>query len=260
MAKYAPVGPIAVLEHLQSSGTLGGYLLLLAHDVLAHPRGYTKLVKYAFSAHKGKCFIIMDNSTIELGKPMSANEVIEAALIVNADCVVLPDVPGDFDATKALIKKDFDAFQDAGISIMKIPQGKDSAHLVACVDWMYEEVQVIGDTDYWGVPRWITNEIGSRKPIIQYINVRTSYKCSIHLLGMSRNLADDIGCTLLQNIIGIDSANPIVFGQAKKRMAYDVYIHMERGDYWNDTNVHPAVHDNIQYIRKQIGQDDGTNT
>ncbi len=252
MAKYSPIGPIAVLEHLQTSGSLGNYLLLLAHDVLAHKIRYKELVQNAWDMHIGDAFVIMDNSTIELGKPMNASLVIEAAQFVNANCIVLPDVIGDMEATKALIDANLNEFMHAGIPLMKIPQGKDTRELIECVDWMYAFDSGIGDIDYWAVPRWVANQIGSRKPLIQYINARTSYKCKIHLLGMSEHISDDISACLLENVMGIDSANPVVFGQAKKRMEHDVYIHMERGDYWEHTNVHPAVHSNIWYIRKQI--------
>ena len=93
MSYYSPIAPIDCLLKIQQAGFLGSYLVLLAHDVVANKEKYTELIG-DFSG-----LIIMDNSLIELGEPVSMDTMIEALNITGADHVVLPDKLLDKGAT-----------------------------------------------------------------------------------------------------------------------------------------------------------------
>lgn len=239
MANYAPVAPITLLEKLESHDLLGPYNLLLVHDVLKHPRRYERL----FKGRVG--FVILDNSVIELGAPVTEG-LLEAAHIVDADCIVLPDVLGKcyetIDVMRAFINKLPDEKRES-VSWLGLPQGHNYEELV----WCCQEISKLPvNVNYWGIPRWIANSFGSRVPIINHIGtVYPSETANIHLLGMSSNFNDDIRAVRCEGVMGIDSANPIVLGQHGRSIIYE-YDHLDRGDYWDDTLL------NLQAIRNII--------
>jgi hypothetical protein len=254
MAKYAPIAPIKLLEDLEEGSQLGNYLLLLAHEVLDHPRRYQALVANVRTQYKRDVFIILDNSTIELGHPMDAHSLLDAARLVRADCIVLPDVVQNFHGTQALIKKALPTLENKGYGLMKIPQGKNLLELAQCVEWM--STLCVGSKDYWAVGRWVTNVFGTRVDVIRMINDTVCTTPQIHLLGMSQNFDDDIHCAFEANVMGIDSANPLVMGQNRRIMGganTAPYEHMERGNYFKERSLLPESVMNIQYIRSIIG-------
>ena len=209
MARYSPVGPVEVLLQMKERGFLDGYLLLLAHDVVDKPHQYEKLL----NGFEGT--IILDNSLIELGVPVDANTMVLGAAIVKPDFVVLPDKLNDAKATVEMSR------EAVGTWVTKLPsrtgcmvaaQGKDPEEAVACAK------ACIGTSPKLnyivGVPRAVTMEQGSRVPLVQLLT-RQDYK--VHLLGMSGNLRDDIMCTRMYGVIGIDSASPLRAGWENMR-------------------------------------------
>lgn len=254
MPKYSPVAPIQLLEQLYVKGRLGNYLLFLAHDVLENMHSYHDLINDLKMKYEDDLFIIMDNGVIERGAPVSIGGILEAANIVDANCIVAPDVVGDLAGTKklmmdrdvALIRHDFD--------MMFVPQGKALSQVYQCIDWMDEKFPTNGSTRYWGIPRWIANEVGSRVGPILYINTYLDHGTTkIHLLGMSSMLEDDIRCAQMRNVMGIDSANPLVAGHMGMFMGSVHYRHYERGDFWKVEKLPQGAIDNINWVRHAIG-------
>lgn len=252
--RYSPVGPIRILECLQDAGVLGNYLLLVAPDVLADDMGYSLLLDNAHDPGNADEFIIMDNGVIERGKALPFDEVLNAAEIALPDCVVMPDVLGEYAATRALVESQINLISDSPWPLMMVPQGKDLVGIVSCIDWLAREVWPLWpDKNYWGIPRWIANECRTRAPVIDYINrLGMEPAPQIHLLGMSDNWADDLNCSIHANVIGIDSANPIVRGIMNHRMETDKPMHVPRGDYWEATEINGTVLENIAYVRDAI--------
>ncbi len=247
---FSPIAPLSVLIGLHNNDALGNYLLLLAHDVLKHPEGYVELMGACASVGRLP-FIIMDNGTIELDGPLPAEKVVEAAAVVDANCIVIPDVLGNSRETIDKVNNDLDFLRDCGYPLMVVPQGTTPKQVMTTIQWLVSNVTV----SYWGIPRWLTNSNlhGTRKHIINVINNTYGASQKIHLLGMSSNLVDDIECCQMNNVMGIDSANPLVLGQYGRNLKHgDLYIHMDRGDYWEQGLVTSTVIDNIQYIRRQI--------
>ncbi|MHA2068425.1 MAG: hypothetical protein ACXABY_29020 [Candidatus Thorarchaeota archaeon] len=244
MPKYSPIAPLPLLHELQSFGLLSPYLLLLAHDILKHPKGYDKLLDKMSLEYDGEVFIIVDNGVIENGAPCSKEDLIEAAHIVQATCIIAPDVLGQFHETKKLVIEQAD-FLRQHYPLMYVPQGSSYKELQDCINWYIEKFPA---AEFWGVPRWIANHIGSRKPIVEYIAGCASIEAKIHLLGMSENLHDDMKCILLPNVIGIDSANPVVTGQAGIQMQDPAYGHLKRGSYWEDTSLRDESLENVAWM------------
>ena len=248
MAKYSPIAPLPLLWELRQKDILGNYLLLLAHDVLAHPRGYIDLVE----SLEDPRFIIMDNGVIEQGKALSAIDVIEAGNLVEANCLITPDILGDFPGTQKLIMRQVTELRGSGFDLMRVPQGKNFDEIVQCVNWLNEYLPARSpNSSLWGIPRWVSNQLGTRAGLINYIDSMNGI-AQMHLLGMSNNLADDSKCTRMQGVIGIDSASPIVQGLAGLSMRQGEWQHMARGNYWECKELHTHAIENVEFMHHAL--------
>jgi hypothetical protein len=214
MAQFAPVAPIQILEQMKQQGCLGKYHLLLAHHVLEHPDRFKAL----FADLRG-CTIIMDNSLVELGASENEQKVLDAckaiqdsALTPNFIIPVLTDVMGDGAATREASTKSYQWWaENAGqrYPLMVATQGKDWGDFCKTVDYFLLSGEFPG-IDYVGVPRKLVEPLGTRQLAIQYIDaVRPDI--SVHLLGFSDDVTDDVICAQHPSVEGIDSAVPIRF-------------------------------------------------
>ena len=257
--KYSPIAPIALLQDLHyNHGLLGDYHLVLAHDVLAHKNDYHSLFSDLRKQYPG-LFVILDNSTIELGQPLDMEALLRAAAIVRADCIVMPDVLGNpiatVDAGWAFWSQ-YSTDHQAHTPLMAVPQGNTFDEYTVCARLLMG----IPDVQYWGIPRAMSTQYGTRKhPGLQELlgyghtfetmqkNV-PAIQPRVHMLGMSANYFDDIACAKLPGVMGIDSCNPITLGQNNISML-DSTRHIPRGDVWVHTKATMTTLDNIAYVR-----------
>ncbi len=255
MARYSPIAPLALLEQLHEKEILGNYLLLLAHDVLEFPQEYIDLMDHiaVMELYPEERFIIVDNGVVELSHALPFEQVLEAANLVDASCVITPDAIGDFTGTQKLVMESASMLRSCGFDLMKVPQGANVGELVQCVDWLRTYLPTSKpDLDLWGIPRWIANIEGSRIPIIQYINAKCDNP-KIHLLGMSTYLSDDLRCVKLPGVVGIDSANPLVLGLAGIELSVaTAYTHMRRMDYWQRERLDARVIRNVEHMHELV--------
>lgn len=215
MAKYAPVAPIEVLLQMKERGYLDGYLLLLAHEVVQKPDRYVALLE----DFEGT--VILDNSLIELGVPVSPEIMLSAASIVKPTFVVLPDKLDDREATVAMSIGAMESWVKRlpkKTGVMLAAQGKNPEDALWCIDSIVEKTagKKAKNKDKYmiGVPRNVANVQGSRAPLTQLL---TQNKYQVHLLGMSNYLQDDIMCAKMYGVQGIDSASPLRAGWEGKR-------------------------------------------
>lgn len=253
MAKYSPVAPITLLASLEQRNCLGDYVLMLAHDVIAFPRKYEKLA-YDLRQRNKHATIIMDNSLIELGRPVSPATMIEAARIVQANVLTLPDVLQSFEGTRKLCKdwmREMNKVRDR-YQLMGVVQGANCEDQGQCTAFYGEVIK----PEWWSVPRIVANTEGSREPLITHIvdmyTPSDNSPFNIHLLGMSRSLDDDIRCAMMSYVRGIDSANPLVLGQRGIDISTD-FKHVDRGDFWDSRRLEDMTVSNIKYIRACLG-------
>ena len=242
MPYFAPVAPPELLLNLKLSGHLGNYHLLLAHDVLAQEDAYTK----AFENTSNQ-FIIMDNSVVELGTPVSADDMLMAIAAVNANLVVLPDFIGDCDKTIEASKAVADRWTAEGLEpFMAVPQGQNLPEMLTCANHLMIHEGVTS----WGVPRAAVKTLGSRQALITALhNLAPDF--TIHCLGFSDNLLDDIACARRECVMGIDSAVPLRLGLINETITLDSPQDVpKRGDYW-ETAKEPnlKVLENLQRVR-----------
>lgn len=262
--KYSPVMPIRLFQSLleyqdkhQDEDVVGDYFLLLAHDILAHPEVYRGIFQKRTHIPKDS-FVILDNSVIELGKPLDVEFLLHAAEIVNPNCIILPDVLGDMQQSAALVRKAHngilaDPNTPDDIQMMAVLQGRNIAELTRCATQYADSERVT----YFGAPRWVANQLGTRRVFETVLGIHHEVQTpNVHMLGMSRNIYDDIECTQLPGVMGIDSANPIVLGQQGIPLQMDDYQHASRNqgtfDYWQETEVTPTTINNILTMRRLV--------
>jgi len=124
--KFAPIVPIEYLE----LASVSDYHMALAHLVLGVP----KYAKYYRERSKAGDYVLLDNSLIELGRPVLPGDLVTAARMISPSEMVLPDTAESYSANEA-------AFQNAirheglqklrmeGMSFMFVPHGRDLEEL-----------------------------------------------------------------------------------------------------------------------------------
>lgn len=205
-------------------------------------------------------YIIVDNSVIE-NDPQPIELVVKAAMSIDAQEIVLPDVLHDMDATldKSLealttMKCDFPHFKT-----MAVPQGKTMEEWISCAKIMLE-----WPIDCIGIPKNLTyvsgtpkgrpyNRIHAIESVAGLIRDR-----SIHLLGcwtspielslVARSVMDKV----IPEVRSIDTAMAYIFTKAGKRIG-----EQDRPDIpWAFDDRDPIdralLHDNIREIQKSL--------
>lgn len=249
MAKFAPVAPIQVVRDLSPSAC-GDYHLLLAHDVAEHAKEYRQF----FGLHRNMT-IIMDNSVIELGGAVDLKVVKAACTAVDSTTVVLPDVLLDSKATvesclaalevwPAQFAELFGHRTDRGFMI--VPQGRSLAEFA----WCAEQFASNPNINFWGVPRNLVKEIGSRARAIDIVSCINPNR-RIHMLGFSDNVCDDIICAKDRRVEGIDSAVPLRAGSLGIEFCFNTDM-PPRGNWWDDATHVPLMDQNIENYKRWI--------
>jgi hypothetical protein len=212
MPAFAPVAPIQILEALKEERELGNYHLLLTHHVLEYPERFDAL----FANPMGPYTIIMDNSVVELGDAASDAKVKEACDVLGHSRLrrvypVLTDVMADGPATIEASAESYgwwlDNDKEELYPLFVVLQGNSWETFTKTADHFllepgYARISMVG------IPRVLVEHLGSRYRAIQYVRaIRPDMP--IHLLGFSDDVTDDIICSKLMGIEGIDSAVPL---------------------------------------------------
>jgi hypothetical protein len=210
-----------MLMALKEEGLLGDYHLLLAHDVASQPTLYHDIF------HDVDAYIIMDNSTVELGHPVDTDVMLVACAAVPADVVVLPDTIRDAEATiRDCVIYSLEWGKAKLGPFMVVPQGETWTELCACA----QTLSYLPNISAWGVGRFVQAVLGSRIPFTWWLR-NITLDPTIHMLGFSDHVHDDIRAMHMPCVAGIDSAVPIRMGLAE--IGLDAFIKTPpRGDYW----------------------------
>jgi hypothetical protein len=214
--RFAPVCGIQMYEQMAIRNKLPNYHLLLTHDILAKPDRYAAVFRNMVE-YQNRC-IILDNSVVELEHPLGIQDVKEAADIVQANVIVLPDVYRDGEATADSCRTAYRPWEEAlsGIfpedhnwSFMYVPQGRTLQEYAKSAQAMESNAE-FPRIEWWGVARNMVEHVGSRQKPLEICNILNGRR-HIHMLGFSDDLIDDV-LTVRKSgylVAGIDSAVPL---------------------------------------------------
>lgn len=244
--KLALECPTSLLGDIQP---LADYDFILTHLVL-QDEAYAK-----YHAESSK-FKILDNSTNELLKPCSLDDIARAAAIVRPDYIIPPDFLGDSFATKTALAKAIPRF---GIEkIYPIIQGHDFLYALECFSHIaglgFDRVSV--PYDICSIPD-DTSETKARRrlEVVNKIIRVAPIGFSIHLLGMN-TLAE----LCLHNkgwVKSIDTGYPVMCGMYGYKFGVDELLPkkgptlsmMKSAPHWTDLE---NVYYNIAYLRRVL--------
>ncbi len=259
MAQFAPVAPIRLLQKLHDENLAGSYHLLLAHDVVAKADAYRIMFQGDWLGAPSSHEVIMDNSAIELGAPVSPDVLLKAVDICYAKIVVLPDQLLD---SKATLISTFEALKEwdtplkeypRGLDLMVVPQGKTVTEWTACA-LALSKIDT-SRVSWWGIPRNFKDVCGESRQTA--VNIAFAFKpqWKIHLLGFSEDTVDDILVAKDSRVYGIDSAVPVREGMAGRLFTPGGDV-PPRGDWWDtskwNTPITKECRENLNDVRAWI--------
>jgi hypothetical protein len=255
MAFFAPVCPPRIYSELKKDPRLfGSYFLLLAHDVIKSEESRHEY--HELFARRVNGFVHMDNSVVELGDSVTMDMLFEAASVVRADTIALPDVYKKSAETVESTFKGYEEFQrlskkySTSVEPLIIPQGETWIDWLRCLEVL---AMNLPDITWVGLPRNITGRIApSRLDAIQATWMLLP-KARIHLMGFSDNPFDDLRCCFVPGVIGIDSAVPL----RSKTLFMISNDAGSRGDWWETGNYTQQTAANIVRVRNMIGDNSG---
>jgi len=205
----------------------------------------------------GKPYIIMDNSLIELGYPLPVADVVQAAELVNASVIVLPDVLGDRIKTLELSAKAAIELNELRatspyarrVRMLGVAQGQTLNDVFSCAR---DLIQSVG-AEMISIPRHVTAKVGSRTKLAQMVR---QYGVPVHLLGFSENLLDDFTTLGIPGVIGIDSALPIWYGLQGFELPTTPPVNADYGkrpaDYESQTEINSVVIKNLRRVERWV--------
>lgn len=194
-----------------------GYHLVLADRILIDDK---YAAYYQNKAAEGN-FMIVDNGAAENGESIPFNNVLEAANLVNADEVALPDVLKDREATTALHYDWYDKVP--AINRMVIPQADSIMNWLACL----EDMMDVFDFRTVGIPKHLDDYIGGRTSILEEITRRGWQEdLNFHLLGCHNAPLKEIRDVYKKFpwVRGIDTAAPFAYAQANQSVGFTRHL------------------------------------
>jgi hypothetical protein len=205
-------------KHLPTLGQHNDYNFTLAHLV--------KDPAYLAHYQKSNKYTICDNSAFELSAPLSAEEIVSAAELLDADEIVAPDAFGSgqktIAATKAFIKHLAVTGNLGKYKVMGVVQGSNVPDWINCMVHMRDNkhIDVIGFS-YVGCKVFHADLTNAR---IQAVHLSThsatgNLKKPIHLLGMGNNPIELKLQKKIPNVRSCDTSIPIVQGLSKNRLS-----------------------------------------
>lgn len=210
--KIATIVPIAHLNLIDDHE----HFMVLAH-LLANP-AYAEF--YEHKAMQGK-YVVLDNSTVELGEPMPFRPYLETAMSLDATEIVLPDYLHNSHRTLVEVElalRNIDAYGWQGLA-MGVPQGNTQQEWVDCLNHMLN--MGVGSI---GISRRYRDMFGASRLFSCYVArmvmLAAGREVGIHLLGCGGPPEEDIApCLMLPYVHGVDSAWPSYFTRGKANVA-----------------------------------------
>lgn len=201
--------------------------LLLAHLCdIPGPLGHAYTAFYKQRAERGD-YLILDNSTKELGDAIGLEYTLALAKALGASEVVLSDIRqsavGTLEATERdltwLLSEGLALYQEAGKpALMIVPQGGSFPAWQACLVHLLEKVETAnrvlgGPPPVIGVAYAYAHLF--ERPFRELVYIARAARTPVHLLGWPRDLGVllDIA-TEFPDVRSVDSSRPFVYAKA----------------------------------------------
>lgn len=194
------------------------YHLCLAHQVKKDP----DYADFFWRRAANGAFVIMDNGIVETGSPLSIEELVSLADLIECQEMVLPDSIGNADET---IERSFRALRSAGpqhicgLSLMAVPQGSTPDEWIECVREM-----LLWNVDTIGITRFLVPKVfPSRSEALKRVPELIASDKDIHMLGCPghpREIAE-IDKAFPDRIRGVDSGIAAIYTQVSTIMRND---------------------------------------
>ncbi len=274
--QFSPIAPVKLLIELRKLGLVGSHLVVLAHDVVAHPGEYEKLFRTMINGSDDlePWTIILDNGAAEMAKgEFELTGVTLLDVVCEAACTIydsfpsaedrlfitLPDTIGNWQKTvEDSAKASIEWTQYLRRSRMLLGKEYNWAAVMQGVhldeqDKCMEGLLCIPDVKIWCVPRNLANQGYSRNlAVLRMINQWSIRADFIHLFGMSNDVYDDITATQ-HGVCGIDSANPLVLAHRRVQMHRGLAVkHYSREDFWTKVQFTDLMGENICVVQEAI--------
>ncbi|KKL24999.1 hypothetical protein LCGC14_2409720 [marine sediment metagenome] len=167
------VGIIRPDSSLHDSELATDFHFVLAQQCLASEAYSTY---YREAAERGE-FVLLDNGAAELGRSVSAEDLLKACELINPSVVVAPDVLFDSDATI------FRTMQFLGrvggrYKVMAVPQGRNDEDYLETFHLFNQQSSIA----WLGLTKYATPAFGSRVALLKIIEPIVDKPC--HLLGL----------------------------------------------------------------------------
>lgn len=173
------------------------YEMYLTAKVLEYPEKFTFLA--ADDNEVEPPFKILDNSACELGCGLQMNKVMEAAEIINANEIVLSDIPQSsksFHKTLEALMTVVEWADKRNVQIAAVCQGETIDQIKRCID----QILSLEVVDTIMIPKWycnLTSDGLGRHQLVKYVREAERRKgvdrTSIHLLGLDGGIYELIG-------------------------------------------------------------------
>ncbi len=231
-------------------GNLGMHYNQDMHMFLTHL--VEKYPFYAKFAKEVKGYKILDNSLIELGGAVDLKRVLEAAALIEADEIILPDVfqngPATIDAVNTALSELNDLYPNRSwpYKLMAVAQGKDEKEWFKC----YQTLLNNPDIDVIGVPKILakTHPDGRAHFVNNYCMLKQKPH---HLLGLWYSIVE---FNNYEDIEDIRSCDTVLLGYMYKH-GMDVYNVRPDGytvDLEMDVINYDSCKEDIKGIRRFI--------
>jgi hypothetical protein len=262
MARFAPIASPRVMMELLNRDLQRNYMFLLVHQIKASRGAYDNVVRSVLMKYPAT-LVIIDNGVIELGDPLTMGDVLgEADLLKRSMSIALRggellrifvphrDWIGKMQPTLDAFKEDLPAILAAGLNPLLIPQGANVSEVVSCVKAMAQFANKMTGAGMWGIPRWMADKFGSRSYIVDQVRKIDRLR-PIHLLGFSNNFWDDMACTHMTGVEGIDSAVPVWWGMYARWMVAGEFPTLEDKrpeDFFDRPGYEAQIGSNVEFV------------
>jgi hypothetical protein len=252
MTVFAPIIPVGVESAIRSYGFVPNNVTLSPSVILQNQDMYKKLYSRNRPAQ-----IFINSGMSEFDRNMGWNAVAEAARFVRATHIFLPDVLHDRDgtlgqATVAMVMLG----KQPGFEVIGVPQGNSYEEYIDCANELVD----------MGV-----NALAVAKSIQDISRLRATFVLGmsglgvpVHILGVSRDLDEDLYCCRLPRVKTISSALPIWLGQQGKTLGNPWVKNTEMygsrpKDYFLSSEVKTEVLANLFLVASWLEHHDALN-